>query len=231
MADNFNDVRLYYRMTPEQAKGVSASTQTDIWALGITAIEMATGRTPHSNREPIPFMMNVLCDNKVSLNLPEEDSHFVSKMMRNNAPHDESLIKSVLSHWIRDCGVNILSLSHRRHRNLPAELNQIIISYYPPSLWSTYFRDFISCCLKRDPSERATLQELKQHPWIRNANKRSLLRKWIQMTVPLDGRRQQPMELKLSHEAYIDYNVYAAFSATVKTGTKSGRFRVVVVDE
>ncbi len=44
----------------------------------------------------------------------------------------------------------------------------------PPTLknlrqWSTEFFDILTCCLKRDPMERKTCQELKQHPFMLNA--------------------------------------------------------------
>ncbi|CAF0897988.1 unnamed protein product [Adineta ricciae] len=43
----------------------------------------------------------------------------------------------------------------------------------PPTLkdvnrWSKEFSDILSCCLKRDPMERKTCQELKQHPFMLN---------------------------------------------------------------
>ncbi|CAF1150990.1 unnamed protein product [Adineta steineri] len=43
----------------------------------------------------------------------------------------------------------------------------------PPTLknirqWSTDFFDILTCCLKRDPNERKTCQELKQHPFMLN---------------------------------------------------------------
>ncbi|CAF0747725.1 unnamed protein product [Adineta ricciae] len=44
----------------------------------------------------------------------------------------------------------------------------------PPTLrdirrWSTEFSDLLSCCLKRNPVERLTCHELKQHPFMSNA--------------------------------------------------------------
>jgi STE20-like kinase len=43
----------------------------------------------------------------------------------------------------------------------------------PPTLknlrqWSKEFSDILTCCLKRDPMERKTCQELKQHPFMLN---------------------------------------------------------------
>lgn len=43
----------------------------------------------------------------------------------------------------------------------------------PPTLqnarqWSKDFSDILTCCLKRDPSERKTCHELKEHPFMAN---------------------------------------------------------------
>jgi STE20-like kinase len=45
----------------------------------------------------------------------------------------------------------------------------------PPTLknvrqWSKDFSDILTCCLKRDPMERKTCQELKKHSFMLNAN-------------------------------------------------------------
>ena len=36
----------------------------------------------------------------------------------------------------------------------------------PSQVFSKEFVDFISICLKKDPSERASIQDLNNHPWI-----------------------------------------------------------------
>ncbi|KYQ90593.1 putative protein serine/threonine kinase [Tieghemostelium lacteum] len=41
-----------------------------------------------------------------------------------------------------------------------------------PELWSDVFKDFLSLCLKMEPSERATAVELLQHPFIKKADTR-----------------------------------------------------------
>lgn len=38
-----------------------------------------------------------------------------------------------------------------------------------PRQWSDEFVDILTCCLKRDPTERKTCRELKQHSFFNNA--------------------------------------------------------------
>jgi serine/threonine protein kinase len=38
------------------------------------------------------------------------------------------------------------------------------------SKWSAELRDFLSKCLVRDPNQRATAQELLQHPFLKKAS-------------------------------------------------------------
>lgn len=54
----------------------------------------------------------------------------------------------------------------------------------PPSLdsdhFSKNFRDFVSCCLQRDPLSRPTAKELLKHKFIKNAKKSSYLTELIE---------------------------------------------------
>jgi len=44
--------------------------------------------------------------------------------------------------------------------------------------------DFISCCLKKDPSKRLKAKDLLQHPWISNAPPRSTLQQMVCVALP-----------------------------------------------
>jgi serine/threonine protein kinase len=38
-------------------------------------------------------------------------------------------------------------------------------------VWSNEFNDFLACCLKKDPAQRYTTQQLLQHPFLIDAEK------------------------------------------------------------
>lgn len=57
----------------------------------------------------------------------------------------------------------------------PMRVLYLIVKEPPPQLrgngWSTEIRDFVSCCLQKDPKERASAKLLLEHPFIRTANR------------------------------------------------------------
>ncbi|CAL9189651.1 unnamed protein product [Musa hybrid cultivar] len=91
-------------MAPEVARGEEQSAPADIWALGCTVIEMATGRPPWPL---VSDSLSALHQIAFSTDVPEFPS------------------------WISEEG-----------------------------------RDFLSRCLRRDPLERWTAEQLLQHPFV-----------------------------------------------------------------
>lgn len=95
-------------MAPEVARGEEQGRSADVWALGCTVIEMATGKSPWSESgDPFSVMYRVA----YSAELPEIPSHL----------SDEA-------------------------------------------------EDFLSRCLRRDPSERWTVTQLLKHPFLAQLN-------------------------------------------------------------
>ena len=74
-------------------------------------------------------------------------------------------------------GITLIEMAERdpphhemRADRVGAKIRQAI----PPTLqnprqWSAEFVDILTCCLKRDPNERRTARELKQHPFMNDA--------------------------------------------------------------
>lgn len=46
-----------------------------------------------------------------------------------------------------------------------------------PAQWTRDFKDFMSRCLQSDPEERATAEELLQHPFLAKADTRKGMKK------------------------------------------------------
>ena len=56
-------------------------------------------------------------------------------------------------------------------------------TFREPELWSAEFTDFVARCLVKDPDERATAEELLEHPFIQNCGPASVIRDMIEEAV------------------------------------------------
>jgi tRNA A-37 threonylcarbamoyl transferase component Bud32 len=61
-----------YWMAPEVARGQSYDESSDIWSIGVMAIEMAEGVVPRLNLEPIRALFVIAHEDPPSLQVPEE---------------------------------------------------------------------------------------------------------------------------------------------------------------
>lgn len=102
-------------MAPEVINSTTSyDGKVDIWSLGITCMEMALGKAPHSELKTPMQVMRAIVDNP------------------------------------------------------PPELTD---------KWSPYFRSFVQKCLKKDPAQRFSLQQLLQMAFIKNAGSTKKLKK------------------------------------------------------
>lgn len=88
-------------MAPEVARGEEQSFAADIWALGCTIIEMATGGSPWPNiSDPMSILYQISYSGKTP-DVPEYLSHqakdFVSKCLKRD-PNERWTVKQLLKH-------------------------------------------------------------------------------------------------------------------------------------
>ena len=115
-------------MAPEVLNEDHGYTEkADIWSLGITAIELATGEAPYSRLKQMEVMI---------------------KILKSPPP------------------------------TLPTN-----------SPYSMEFRDFVKCCLQKDPKDRLTAEQLLKHPFISKAKDGDYIRNTLLSKLPPIGER------------------------------------------
>ena len=75
-------------------------------------------------------------------------------------------------------GITLIEMAEMdppHHEMRPDRVGAKIRQAAPPTLrdtrrWSKDFADLLTCCLKRDPLERLTCQELQKHPFVSNTD-------------------------------------------------------------
>ena len=123
-------------MAPEVLNEDNGYTEkADIWSLGITAIEFATGEAPYSRLKQMEVMIKILKS--------------PPPVLPTNAPY------------------------------------------------SPEFRDFVKCCLQKDPTTRPTATQLLQHPFIAKAKDGSYIVATLLSKLPPIGERTKEIKKKL----------------------------------
>ncbi|XP_071119043.1 dual specificity mitogen-activated protein kinase kinase 1-like isoform X1 [Haliotis cracherodii] len=148
MANSFVGTRSY--MAPERLQGTHYSVQSDIWSLGLSLVEMAIGRYPIPPPDPRD-LNSVFGDNVMDEHMEAAKSGKPLRGSRNSyvcppgadAPRPMAIF----------------------------ELLDYIVNEAPPSLpkgkFSEQFDDFVERCLKKCPSDRADLQSLMNHNFVK----------------------------------------------------------------
>jgi serine/threonine protein kinase len=98
-----------YWMAPEVIRGIDYAYKSDVWSLGIVAIEMAEGEPPHMELQPLRALF---------------------------------VIATQASPTLKDT----------------------------TKPWSSDFKDFLACCVHKTQENRATVDDLLKHPFMKKAS-------------------------------------------------------------
>ncbi|XP_070543184.1 dual specificity mitogen-activated protein kinase kinase 1-like [Ptychodera flava] len=146
MANSFVGTRSY--MSPERLQGTHYNVQSDIWSMGLSLVEMGIGRYPIPPPDK-KEMAKIFC-------LPMEDDKSSTPAPRASRPAS--------GFGIGGDGPRPMAIF---------ELLEYIVNEPPPRLpsgvFSPEFIDFVNNCLIKNPSERADLKYLMNHPFIKKS--------------------------------------------------------------
>ncbi|GFX28450.1 hypothetical protein TNCV_1152591 [Trichonephila clavipes] len=165
MANSFVGTRSY--MSPERLQGTHYTVQSDIWSLGLSLVEMAIGRYPIP--PPTPKELYQIFG-----------ASYVSDQDCNcSSPGSRQRLNSLSTP-----GDNLPTLSI-------FELLDYIVNEPPPTLpsglFSADFQNLVDKCLKKNPTERADLKTLINHPFVKNAETENVdFAGWVCQTMGLD---------------------------------------------
>lgn len=164
MANSFVGTRSY--MSPERLQGSHYSVQSDIWSLGLSLVEMSFGRYPVPPPE-MKDLANIFGENASEEHMEAALSGKPLKGTRNN-------------YMVPAKGV-----ATEAQRSLAIfELLEYIVNEPPPTLpkgrFSDEFIDFVDRCLKKNPAERADLQCLMNHTFVKKFEAADInIGKWV----------------------------------------------------
>ncbi|KAL8566283.1 Dual specificity mitogen-activated protein kinase kinase 1 [Nucella lapillus] len=145
MANSFVGTRSY--MAPERLQGTHYSVQSDIWSLGLSMVEMAIGRYPVPPPDPRDF-----------------------SSIKGSEEHSETARAGMVLRVARNSFVCPAGADGPRPMAI-FELLDYIVNEPPPTLpkgcFSDEFVDFVERCLKKNPADRADLQSLVSHAFVK----------------------------------------------------------------
>ena len=61
--------------------------------------------------------------------------------------------------------------------------------------WTMEFKDFVNTCMRKNPKERPTFEELLNHKWTKEAKCNVVLREWVQDIIPLVEKKREELRV------------------------------------
>ncbi|XP_074600575.1 mitogen-activated protein kinase kinase 1 [Brevipalpus obovatus] len=167
MANSFVGTRSY--MSPERLQGTHYTIQSDIWSLGLSLVEMAIGRYPVP--PPSSGELISIFGSKYQPDLQENSNASKTPTSPNSTNKSATLTHSNSNSG--DCP-----------RLSIFELLDYIVNEpqptVPTGVFSSEFKDFVDCCLKKNPVERPDLKTLMNHPFVKRSEAEDLdFARWI----------------------------------------------------
>jgi serine/threonine protein kinase len=127
-----------YWMAPEVIKQEEYSFKTDVWSLGITAIEMAYGKPPLTEFDPMRVLFRITNGPAPSLDsgFSEEFKDFINRCLVKDVSK-RATVKELLKHPFLKCGQNTTSKEIRglleKKWNWDLETGNVSKPYYVPT--------------------------------------------------------------------------------------------------
>ncbi|CAG5119368.1 unnamed protein product [Candidula unifasciata] len=172
MANSFVGTRSY--MAPERLQGTHYSVQSDIWSLGLSLVEMSIGRYP----------------------VPPPEARDLATIFGENASdeHLETAVTGKAQKGNRNnCMAPTKGVAEAPRTMAIFELLDYIVNEPPPTLpkgrFSDEFVDFVDRCLKKNPSDRADLQSLMNHMFVKKYENSDIsIGQWVCKVVGIKPR-------------------------------------------
>jgi len=180
MANSFVGTRSY--MSPERLQGNHYTVQSDIWSLGLSLVEMAIGRypvPPPDEKELTSIFGDKYTPETNEICPPSQNYHSLSPIGKFR-PNPNNL-NQILGSGAAGDGPRLSIF----------ELLDYIVNEPPPtvpkSVFTADFKDFVDRCLTKNAAERADLNSLMSHSFIkRSESEKTDFSRWICQIMQLD---------------------------------------------
>lgn len=148
-----------YWMSPEVILAMDEGqydTKVDIWSLGITCIELAERKPPLYNMNAMSALYHIAQNDSPSLNMNPPNN---ANTNNNSNTQSETTSKQQTD-----------SLSDQQQQTVNS------------TIWSENFKNFVDMCLKKNPLNRPSANELLSHKFIVSLSDRKALTDLIRKT-------------------------------------------------